>query len=252
MPLDRPVLLTGPRQAAALLGTEGTLPQAWEALHAQGVREAVAVRVAEGKTAAATLANVKGASGAGTGVWAFEAAASLLDLTPRILAAPGFTRTAKGDPANPVTTDLIAVADKLRAVVVADGPNTNETDAKADRGNWGSDRLYIVDPYVTVYEAASQSYVERPASGYAAGLIARRDIERGFWWSPSNQTIAGISGTARPVGFHLSEPQTEANRMNEAEVATIVRRDGFRLWGNRGAGADAQWAFLSVRRTADI
>ena len=40
--------------------------------------------------------------------------------------------------------------------------------------------------------------------------------------------------------------------MNEAEVATIIRRDGFRLWGNRGTSPDAQWAFLSVRRTADI
>ena len=137
-------------------------------------------------------------------------------------------------------------------MVIADGPDTNETDAKLARRNYGSDRVFIVDPAVSVFDPVTATYVDRPASPYVAGLIAKRDIEKGFWWSPSNQVINGIAGTSRPVHFHLSEPQTEANRMNEAEVATIVRRSGFRLWGNRSTAADAQWAFLSVRRTADI
>jgi phage tail sheath protein FI len=250
-PLDTPVLVEGPRKAA-LLGEGGTLKHAYQALYAQGASVAVFIRVSEGADDAATLANVVGDATLFTGVWALEAARSELDLTPRILAAPGFTITAPGDPASPVTTNLVAVAEKIRAVVIADGPNTNETDAKAERGNWGSDRLFIVDPAVTVFDTISATYVTRPASGYVAGLIAKRDIERGFWWSPSNQVINGISGTSRPVSFHLSSTETEANRMNEAEVATIVRRDGFRLWGNRSTTPDAQWAFLSVRRTADI
>ena len=250
-PENTPLLIEGPRKAA-LLGDAGTLKDAYEAIYAQGASVAVMVRVAEGADAAATLANVVGDATQGTGLWALEASASKLDLTPRILAAPGFTQIAPGDPASPVTTNLIAVAEKLRAVVIADGPNTNETDAKAERQNWGSDRLFIVDPSVTVFDNVSASYVTRPSSGYVAGLIAKRDIEKGFWWSPSNQVINGISGTARPVSFHLSSTETEANRMNEAEVATIIRRDGFRLWGNRGTSPDAQWAFLSVRRTADI
>ena len=40
--------------------------------------------------------------------------------------------------------------------------------------------------------------------------------------------------------------------MNEAEISTIIRQNGFRLWGNRSTSSDAQWAFLSVRRTADV
>ena len=105
---------------------------------------------------------------------------------------------------------------------------------------------------MTVFDNVSASYATRPASGYTAGMIAKRGIEKGFWWSPSNQVINGISGTARPVSFHPGSPETEANRMNEAAAAAIIRRDGFRLWGNRGTGPDAQWAFLSVRRPADI
>ena len=250
-PLDTPLLIEGPRKAAEL-GDNGTLKDAYEALYAQGAIVAVMIRVAEGADAAATLANVVGDPTAQSGVWALETSASKLDLTPRILCAPGFTSTAAADPASPVVTNLIAVADKIRAAVVSDGPNTNETDAKTERQKWGSDRLFIVDPSVQVFDTVSANYVTRPASAYIAGLIARRDIEKGFWWSPSNQVINGISGTSRPVSFHLSSTETEANRMNEADVATIVRRNGFRLWGNRGAGIDPQWAFLSVRRTADI
>ncbi len=250
-PPNTPLLIEGPRKAA-LLGDNGTLKDAYEAIYAQGASVVVMIRVDEGADAAATLANIVGDATQGTGIWGLGNAQSMLDLTPRILAAPGFTSTQAGDPASPVTTGLVSVAERIRAVVIADGPNTNETDAKLERQNWGSDRLFIVDPSVTVFDNVSASYVTRPASGYVAGLIAKRDIEKGFWWSPSNQVINGISGTSRPVGFHLSSTETEANRMNEAEVATIVRRDGFRLWGNRGTSPDAQWAFLSVRRTADI
>ena len=247
---DVPALVAGPR-AASRLGDAGTLKHAYEAVYAQGAREAIVVRVEEGNDDATTLANVVGQAAQGTGVFALLAAASKLDLTPRILAAPGFAKTETARVA-PVLANLIAVAEKLRAVVIADGPDTNETDAKLARRNYGSDRVFIVDPAVSVFDPLTATYVDRPASPYVAGLIAKRDIEKGFWWSPSNQVINGIAGTTRPVHFHLSEPQTEANRMNEAEVATIVRRSGFRLWGNRSTAADAQWAFLSVRRTADI
>ncbi|TRD18399.1 phage tail sheath subtilisin-like domain-containing protein [Palleronia caenipelagi] len=251
LPLNEPVLISGPRAAAAL-GATGTLRDAYNAIYAQGVQEVVMVAVAEGATPAETKANVVGDASLGTGVWALEAARARLDLTPRINIAPGFTSGLPGEGVNPVVSALISVSEKLRAVVVKDGPNTSEDDAKADRQNYGSDRLFIVDPAVTVFDTASATDVTMPASAHVAGLIARRDVEKGFWWSPSNQIIRGITGTTRPVGFHLSSAATEANRMNEAEVATIIRRDGFRLWGNRSTSADAQWAFLSVRRTADL
>jgi phage tail sheath protein FI len=243
--------MSGPRHASEL-GTRGTLQDAYNAIYAQGANTVVVIRVAEGANYAQTLANVAGKASKGTGVWALEHARARLDLTARILIAPGFTSGLPAEGVNPVVSNLISVGDRTRAIAVKDGPNTTETDAKLDRDNYGSDRLYIVDPAVTVFDAATASDVTRPASAHVAGLIAKRDLEKGFWWSPSNQVIRGITGTTRPVGFHLSSTETEANRMNEAEVATIIRDRGFRLWGNRSTSADAQWAFLCVRRTADI
>jgi phage tail sheath protein FI len=40
--------------------------------------------------------------------------------------------------------------------------------------------------------------------------------------------------------------------MNENEVATVIQKQGFRLWGNRTCSSDPKFAFLSVRRTADM
>ena len=162
------------------------------------------------------------------------------------------TSSPAADPVNPVTSALISVAGRLRSIVVADGPNTTEADALTDRGKYGSGRLYIVDPAVKVFDTTAAAWVTQPASGFVAGLISKRDQERGFWWSPSNQVIQGIGGTARPIDFVLSSTETQANRLNEQEVATIVRTQGFRLWGNRTASDDPLWAFLSVRRTADM
>lgn len=250
-PVNTPVLVTGPTQAA-LLGAGGTLKDACAAAYAQGVNSVVVVRVAVGVDAAGTLANVVGADVGSTGVWALMNAGPLLGQVPRILAAPGFTSTPAADPASPVTTALLSVAARLRAVVIADGPNTTETDALTDRGKFGSDRLYIVDPAVRVFDTVTATYVTRPASGYVAGLLSRTDVEKGFWWSPSNQIVQNIVGTARPVTFNISSADTEANRLNEEEVATIVREDGFRLWGNRTCATDPLWAFLPVRRTADM
>lgn len=250
-PLNRPVLVTGPRMAEGL-GATGTLRDAYLAAYAQGVSAVIVVRVAEGADAAGTIANVVGSATAGTGVYALLAAKALTGQVPRILAAPGHTSTPAASPVSPVTQGLLVVAGRLRAVVIADGPNTTEADALTDVGKHGSDRLYIVDPAVQAYDSASGLYVTRPASGYAAGALSRRDADRGFWWSPSNQVLQGVTGTARPVDFALSQPETEANRLNEGKVATIVRESGFRLWGNRSTATDSLWAFLPVRRTADM
>ncbi len=252
-PLNTPVLVTGPRMAATL-GADGTLMDAYNAAYAQGVNAVIVVRVEVGQTTAATLSAVAGIAGNSTGVWALLNAANTLGLTPRILAAPGFTSAAAADPASPVTQALISVANRLRAVAIADGPNTNEADAKTDRAKYGSNRLYIVDPAVRVWDATTTGYVTRPASAFVAGALSAADAAKGFWWSPSNQVLQGVAATARPISWAISDPDTEANRLNEGQIATIIRKDGFRLWGNRSAGeaTDTQWAFLPVRRTADM
>ncbi len=249
-PYDKPILITGPRMAATL-GAAGTLLDAYNAAYAQGVNMMVIVRVEEGADAPETLAAVAGSAADQTGAFALLLANNLTGQTPRLLGAPGFTAPS-GGVASPVTANLLIVATRTRAIVVADGPNTTEAEAILSRETYGSDRLYIVDPAVSVFDTVTAAYVIRPASAFVLGVISRMDNDKGFWWSPSNQLISGIAGTARPITFAISSAETEANRLNEQSITTIIRHEGFRIWGNRTTASDPLWAFLPVRRTADM
>ncbi len=264
-PLNTPVLIAGSRAEAAKLDTtgngEGTLPAALDGILDQAGAVVVVIRVEEGEDEAATLANVIGGVNSSTGqfegVQALLGAESVLGFAPRILIAPGFTHQRPEDPvtpgtflANPVVSELIGIADRMRAVIIADGPNATDAAAITYSGDFGSARVYVVDPWVQVFKGGSVA--TEPASARVAGLIAKSDQDRGFWWSPSNQNINGIIGTARPVDFKLGDANSRANLLNEENVTTIIRQDGFRLWGNRTLSSDPKFAFLSVRRTADI
>ncbi len=152
----------------------------------------------------------------------------------------------RGTVRSEVLAEMLGIANRLRAVIIADGPNTTDAAAIQIADDFGSDRIFVVDPWV-LRDGASV-----PASPAVAGLINKVDNERGFWWSPSNNEIAGIEGTSRAIDFTLGDYTSRANLLNEAKIATIVREQGFRLWGNRTLASDPLYAFLSVRRTADM
>lgn len=202
------------------------------------------------------MGGVDAGTGAYTGGFAFLAAESVVKVVPKILCAPGFTHTrpeVNGTPAaNPVVAELIGIAERLRAVIIADGPNSTDAAAITWREDFGSRRVFVVDPWTLVFNRETDAYEAKPSSARVAGLLAKVDQERGFWWSPSNQEINGIGGVARPIDFALGDPNSRANLLNENEVATIIQADGFRLWGNRTCSSDPKWAFLSVVRTADM
>lgn len=252
-PLNKPVLIVGSRREAAKLGATGTLPMAINGIFDQIGAMVIVVRVEAGEDEAETIANIIGGVDAQTGdykgVQAFLSAESIVHAAPRVLIAPGFTHQRPNNQANPVISSMLVIADRLRAVIIADGPNTNDQEAITWRNDFGNARVYIVDPWVKIFIDSEQVV---PPSPYIAGLIARSDNENGFWWSPSNQEIYGIVGTARPVDFTLGDANCRANFLNENEVTTIIRQEGYRLWGNRSCSSDPKWAFLSVRRTADL
>lgn len=250
-PLNEPVLTTGGAESVAELGETGTLAAAFDGAFAQGAGlTCVVVRVAEGADLDETMAAVVGDATARTGVNALWNSQALFGVSPRLLLAPGFTSQRPANGANPAVAAMQGFAARRRAIVLADGPNSTKAEAYAYRQDWGSDRIYMIDPAVTAYVGGQT--VERPASGYVAGLIARVDRDEGYHVSPSNHVIYGITGTARPIDHFLGDPDTEANYLNEQGIATIVRDNGLRLWGNQTCATDPLNRFLSVRRTHDV
>ncbi|HEV2678913.1 MAG TPA: phage tail sheath C-terminal domain-containing protein, partial [Rhodanobacter sp.] len=266
-PLNTPVLIAGsPAMAAKLItgvgADNGTLPDAVDSIFDQSLAVLVVVRVDVGTGAnadAATMANVVGGVNAITGnyegVHAFLSAESIAGVKPRILIAPGFTHQAGGTvqapTTNPAVAEMQAIANSLRAVIIQDGPNTTDSAAMAAATTGGSKRTYLVDPVALKLDATGAT-VQTYGSSCAAGVIAATDNTLGWWASPSNQPVNGIIGTARPIPFSMGDNSCAASLLNAANVATIIRQNGFRLWGNRTLSADPKWAFLCVVRTADI
>ena len=110
--------------------------------------------------------------------------------------------------------------------------------------------MYLIDPPVKVWNTDLSAQVIKPASARVAGLFVKRDKQYGGpYWSPSNQAMLGITGTARPVSYYDGETDHEANYLNENRIATIIE-NGL-LWGNETLALDPLWRFVNVRRTRD-
>ncbi len=228
-PLDKPVLVTGPTGIDAAVGAETYLGKALEAIYTQAGAVCVVVRTAD----------VEGDATEFTGVYALKKAQADLGYVPRILIAEGADATA-------IATAIKAVAESCRAVAVI-GIDSATYPLSTDATGWmtdnGNERTYGIWPFV--------NDGQDPAP-FIAGLIAKSDNDRGFWWSPSNQEVFGIVSLDKPVDFQLGDATSLANVLNEGKVTTFIRQGGFRLWGNLTGSIDAKWQFLSVRRTADI
>lgn len=272
-PVNTPTLILGSRaKAVEIFGANDdankdyTIPKALDGIFDQAGAMVVVVNVADPSnpahlttgsldpaniTSADVVGGVDGTTGEYKGVHALLAANSELGVTPRILIAPGFTHDMPSGNANPVVSELLGIAENLRAVIIADLPNTNDADAIDYVGDFGSARVYPIYPWVKVLDSLG-AIVEEPASARVAGLIVKSDNERGFWWSPSNLVINGIVGISKPIDFVLGDVNSKANYLNENNIATIIQESGFRLWGNRTLSADPKWAFLQARRTADM
>ena len=274
-PVNTPTLILGSRSEAVKIFGDNmnyTIPRALDGIFDQTGAMVVVINVADPDNSAhktsgvldptkITLGDIVGGvdseTGKYKGVSALLAAQSDVGVTPRILIAPGFTHQTPLDEddepvANPVVSELLGIAESLRAVILADCPNTNDTDAVNYREDWGSARIYPIYPWVKVLNPTDNSIVQEPPSARVAGLIAKSDNERGFWWSPSNMVINGIVGISKPIDFALGDSNSKANYLNEHNIATIIQQDGFRLWGNRTTSADTKWLFLQTRRTADM
>lgn len=183
------------------------------------------------------------------GVEALLGAENSVHVAPRILIAPGYTGNDKG--VKDVKDTLTRIADRLRGITILEGPDESDADAITYRKSIDSARAYLVDPGVVVTDVAGNKVPQSPVAR-VAGIIAKSDNERGFWWSPSNRSMLGIEGTTRAISFALGDKLAAANQLNENHVATIILQNGYRLWGNRSCSFDPKWQFISVRRTADL
>jgi hypothetical protein len=237
-PLNTPVAVIGSSQVSKL-GVAGSLKAAMADINDQTTGLVIVVRVEEDTDAAKQRAAILG------GIEAWSKSESVTGYKPRILIATGFSED------DAVGKALETAANKLRAVDYVDCASMATAQEVVQRRQMYGARTELLRPRVSVANAAGE-IVFSPYSARAAGLRARIDVEKGWWWSKSNQDIANILGVEQVDEFILGEPNCQANLLNMENVSTIIRRDGFKHWGNRLCTSDPQWRFESVRRTADV
>ncbi|WP_455466233.1 phage tail sheath C-terminal domain-containing protein [Bartonella sp. B39] len=262
-PLNEPVLIfTHEVDKIDKLGQKGTAVDVINAVCAQGGgAQIILVRVEEKSTIADTQAEMVGSNSALTGVHALKHARGHLGVEPEILLAPAYSAGRVDNGKNPVADALEQVAEKLQAIAVFDTGGKNTEESLAFRADFSSRFCYLIDPFVRVANSDG-GFSIKPACSFAAAMFIKRDKQRGgVFWSPSNQDVKGILGTARPISYFDGEMDHEANRLNQADIATFIPArlsqnargqfvaNGRILWGNHTTSSDPLWRFVNVVRT---
>ena len=194
-----------------------------------------------------------------TGMQAFKDCFSLFGFHPKILIAPGYS------PLTAVTAELAVLAEAMRAVAMVDAPvGTTFQQALAGRGPSGainfqtsSPRVVLCYPHCKVYNTTTEETELQPYSPRLAGALAARDMDNGYWWSPSNREIQGIVGMEMLLTAGINDPNSEVNQLNESGITTIFNAyaTGYRTWGNRSAAwptVTGPKNFINIRRVADV
>ncbi len=273
---DEPILITSLAQGEEIFTDSGTIYPALESIFSQTSAKVIVVNIGKSKeTDAGSFED---------GIDCLMRQASHTGFTPKILIAPGAKNKPAGDKTEKpeavaytakngsktvrtisasssssyttasdvpeaVALKLIEAADFFRAIAVLDADVSKMDDYEKYLETYASDRAYMVYPQLIDLNGET-----KPASPYVAGLIAKTDAEFGFWYSPSNKTLRGVKRPSIPISFTLGNgaAESDANFLNQINVATFINQDGVRLWGNRTLSTDATWQFLPVRRTADM
>jgi phage tail sheath protein FI len=210
-----------------------------------------------------------------TGLQALLTTYGTMGFFAKLLIVPGYSQN--GD----VATAMVETAETLRGMALIDSPaNTPAATAIANRGVAGnafdtsSTRAILCYPQETYFDigvvptgvtlsgtspvplVANRTAIG-PYSQWVAGAIAAKDLQKGYWWSPSNTQANGILGPDVTLYASLLDAASDVNNLNAAGILTVFNAfgTGLRVWGNRSAGYPTITTpdnFISVRRTMDV
>lgn len=167
---------------------------------------------------------------------ALKSVAGIVGYKPNIIIAPRFSHDLD------VSTEMTSVAQRLLAIGIVDLNCATEAEAIVAKDSYGTKRLLLTDPYVKVWDTLTSQSVMQPLSARRAGLMAWTDAqwEYGFADSHSNRVVNGISGSSRTIEFNAGQ-DCEADRLRSAGIGTLIRYNGFRIWGGETTDIDPIW-----------
>ncbi|HFC8494251.1 TPA: phage tail sheath subtilisin-like domain-containing protein [Neisseria subflava] len=247
-PLNTPIFATSAYDLLAKAGTKGTLAKSLDAIVDQADAQVVIVRVADSKNTEELKANVIGTAEGGnyTGLKALRRAKAVTGYTPKILGCPELD-------SQDVLTELVGVAQATRAFAYGSaGGNPDITEVGNYRKNFGQRELMLIDNEFMAFDPTTKKTETAATIARILGARAKLDKNVGWHKSISNTEINGVSGLKFARSFDLLDKNCDANTINNKDVTTLIREDGFRVWGNRTCTNDSMMAFEVATRTAQI
>ena len=247
-PLNTPIFATSAYDLLAKAGTKGTLAKSLDAIVDQADAQVVIVRVAESKNAEEQKANIIGTAEGGkyTGLKALRRAKAVTGYTPKILGVPELD-------SQDVLTELVGIAQATRAFAYGSaGGNPDTTEVGNYRKNFGQRELMLIDNEFMAFDPTTKKTETAATIARILGARAKLDKNVGWHKSISNTEINGVSGLKYARSFDLLDKNCDANTLNNKDVTTLIREDGFRVWGNRTCTNDSMMAFEVATRTAQI
>ncbi len=267
--VNEPTLILNEEEAALYFGEHKsgyTIPQALQAIFDQGAGIVIVINVfdpgvhesPEDVELSDIIGSTEALTGKRTGLQCFEDCYSEFGYYPKTIIAPLYCEDQS------IVNEINSICKKIRAIGIVDAPaGTTVKDAINGRNkgiinfNINSERIVLCYPHLKVYDYDSQEIKLEPYSQRLAGVIAAKDIDKGYHYSPSNTIIEGILGTEKNLTSMINDPDSEVNLLNEAGIVTVFNSygSGFRTWGNRSSAYPSSTLptnFINVRRTADI
>ena len=192
-------------------------------------------------TESEVAANIVGNATDKTGIYALKSAKSLCNMAPTLLFAE-IRDSFDADSKEAIEIALRTVAEPLLATYLF-----------PKYGYEGEALKTSKNAYYLAQKVKLASYGVVDPCAVTAGLIAHVDYNEGQWNSPSNHKFKTVVGVEPAVEFDLMDESSEANFINNQNIACVVYEGGaYRLWGNNTAADVEKWRFLCVKRTSDM
>lgn len=201
---------------------------------------------------------IDGDTGVRTGMKLFEEAYTTYGYKAKQIIAPRYSTLSS------VRTAMLALANSQRGIAYIDAPiGTTVSGAISARGpagnigfNISNERAELLYPHIKRTDPSTGDLKLVPMSTFIAGLRNYIDNKFGFWYSTSNNEILGNEGVERAITADISDPNSEANALNEVGISTVFSSfgTGIRAWGNYSSAwpsVTSPNAFVVVRRIAD-
>lgn len=129
---------------------------------------------------------------------------------------------------------------------VVDPDSGTDDNSKLDPRSLFTDTPYAAFYFPWLYASDPEDGATKlvPPGGYALGVMARTDSQRGVFKAPANEIVQGVIG----LEFKVNADKQGSLNQQGCNVIRDFSSGEIRVWGARTMSSDPEWKYISIRR----